>query len=103
MRISAILRNLFQVKGINSFSEGDIAFGEGKSTIEEEWAEIKGFRKTVIEFLKDYAKRIVLRMQMKHWSAEAMKLKLLFKISVMSYHNIFIEVDIKLDGIQSEI
>lgn len=67
---------------MNSFSEGDMVFGEGKWTVEEEWAKIKGFRNTIIEFLNDDAKTVGLRLQMKHWSAEAMKLQLLFKISI---------------------
>lgn len=61
------------------------------------------FRNTVIEFLNNYNGRVVLRLQMKQWNAEAMKLELLFKIFVMSYLNIFIEVDIKLDGTQHEV
>lgn len=67
---------------MNSFSEGDMAFGEGKWTVEEEWAKIKGFTNTIIEFLNDDAKTVVLRLQMKHWSAEAMKLQFLLKISI---------------------
>lgn len=60
--ISAILRKLFQVKEIHSFTEGE-------SLLRRKWAEMKGFRNAMLEFLSNYATRVVLKLQMKHWIA----------------------------------
>lgn len=69
--ISVILWNLFLERGFfYFFPERDRAFGKAKRAIGKEWAEMKGFKTTLMEFLNDCSKRIVLRLQMKHFRVQ---------------------------------